>query len=90
MRVVVGSAIVSHRSREHLQASKDNLVASVLELCRSLAASTHAARQGDKVRRMNWITNIVRPGLKKLMGGKDRGGDTPENLWKQMSQPAAR
>src|ERR1700760_1803316 len=31
---------------------------------------------------MNWITNIVRPRIKGLMGGKDRG-DTPENLWKK-------
>ena len=31
---------------------------------------------------MNWITNIVRPRIKGLMGNKDRGGgDTPENLW---------
>src|SRR5579883_1620861 len=32
---------------------------------------------------MNWITNIVRPRIKKMMAGKDRGGDTPENLWKK-------
>jgi acetyl-CoA carboxylase carboxyl transferase subunit beta len=32
---------------------------------------------------MNWITNIVRPRIKKLMGGKSGGGDTPENLWKK-------
>ena len=33
---------------------------------------------------MNWITNIVRPRIKKLMGGKGSGGgDTPENLWKK-------
>ena len=34
---------------------------------------------------MNWITNIVRPRIKGLMGGgKDGGrGDTPENLWKK-------
>src|SRR3954469_2474481 len=33
---------------------------------------------------MNWITNIVRPRIKGLMGNKDRGGgDTPENLWKK-------
>jgi acetyl-CoA carboxylase carboxyl transferase subunit beta len=32
---------------------------------------------------MNWITNIVRPRIKKLMGGKGGGGDTPENLWKK-------
>ena len=31
---------------------------------------------------MNWITNIVRPRIKKLIGGKS-GGDTPENLWKK-------
>ncbi len=31
---------------------------------------------------MNWITNIVRPRIKKLMAGKT-GGDTPENLWKK-------
>jgi acetyl-CoA carboxylase carboxyl transferase subunit beta len=30
---------------------------------------------------MNWITNIVRPRIKKLMGKS--GGDTPENLWKK-------
>ena len=28
---------------------------------------------------MNWITNLVRPRIKKLMAGKT-GGDTPENL----------
>ncbi len=33
---------------------------------------------------MNWITNIVRPRIKKLMSGKS-GGDTPENLWKKCS-----
>src|SRR6201985_2376341 len=32
---------------------------------------------------MNWITNIVRPRSKQLMGGKGGGGDTPENLWKK-------
>src|ERR1700761_9144667 len=32
---------------------------------------------------MNWITNIVRPRIKKLMGGKGAGGDTQENLWKK-------
>src|SRR3569623_65961 len=31
---------------------------------------------------MNWIINIVRPRIKQMMGGKDRG-DTPENLWKK-------
>ena len=31
---------------------------------------------------MNWITNIVRPRIKGLMGGKDRG-DTPDNLWRK-------
>jgi acetyl-CoA carboxylase carboxyl transferase subunit beta len=31
---------------------------------------------------MNWITNIVRPRIKSLMG-KGRGADTPENLWKK-------
>jgi tryptophan synthase alpha chain len=45
--VVVGSAIVSHIG-EKAGASRAELVASVLELCRSLAASTHAV-QGDKV-----------------------------------------
>ena len=30
---------------------------------------------------MNWITNIVRPRIKKLMAKS--GGDTPENLWKK-------
>src|ERR1700761_8089076 len=35
---------------------------------------------------MNWITNIVRPRIKSLMGGKDgRGSDTPENLWRKCS-----
>ena len=34
---------------------------------------------------MNWITNIVRPRIKKLMGGKNGGNDTPENLWKKCS-----
>ena len=37
---------------------------------------------------MNWITNIVPPRIKKMMGGgkggnSGRGGDTPENLWKK-------
>ncbi len=31
---------------------------------------------------MNWITNLVRPRIKKLMAGK-AGGDTPENLWRK-------
>jgi acetyl-CoA carboxylase carboxyl transferase subunit beta len=31
---------------------------------------------------MNWITNFVRPRIKGLMG-KDRGTDTPDNLWKK-------
>jgi acetyl-CoA carboxylase carboxyl transferase subunit beta len=31
---------------------------------------------------MNWITNFVRPKIKGLMG-KDRGSDTPDNLWKK-------
>ena len=31
---------------------------------------------------MNWITNIVRPRIKGLMG-KDRSSDTPDNLWKK-------
>src|SRR5580693_8314146 len=29
---------------------------------------------------MNWITNFVRPRIKKLIGGK---ADTPENLWRK-------
>src|SRR6202789_1181500 len=32
---------------------------------------------------MNWITNLVRPRIKKLMGGGKSGGETPENLWKK-------
>ena len=36
---------------------------------------------------MNWITNIVPPRIKKMMGGKGGGGGrgdgTPENLWKK-------
>src|SRR4029079_19219426 len=33
---------------------------------------------------MNWITKVVRPRIKGLIGGKDGGrGDTPENLWKK-------
>ena len=33
---------------------------------------------------MNWITNIVRPRIKGLMGkGAGRGNDTPENLWRK-------
>ncbi|HEU0095037.1 MAG TPA: acetyl-CoA carboxylase carboxyltransferase subunit beta, partial [Rhizomicrobium sp.] len=36
---------------------------------------------------MNWITDVVRPRIKGLMGGKGggsgRGSDTPENLWKK-------
>ncbi len=31
---------------------------------------------------MNWITNLVRPRIKKLMAGKT-GNDTPENLWRK-------
>ena len=46
--VVVGSAIVSHIAGK-MDAPRPELVASVVELCRSLAASTHAASQGDKV-----------------------------------------
>jgi acetyl-CoA carboxylase carboxyl transferase subunit beta len=38
---------------------------------------------------MNWITNLVRPRIKGLIGGgkgKDGGrGDTPENLWRKCS-----
>jgi len=39
---------------------------------------------------MNWITNLVRPRIKGLIGGgkgKDggRGSDTPENLWRKCS-----
>jgi tryptophan synthase alpha chain len=45
--VVVGSAIVSHIGAK-AGAPKAELVASVLELCRGLAASTHAV-PGDKV-----------------------------------------
>ena len=33
---------------------------------------------------MNWITKVVRPRIKGLIGGKDGGrGDTPENLWRK-------
>jgi tryptophan synthase alpha chain len=45
--VVVGSAIVS-RVADNLVAGKDKIIAEVLELCRALAGSTHAARR-DKV-----------------------------------------
>jgi tryptophan synthase alpha chain len=45
--VVVGSAIVG-RVADNLAAGKDKIVAEVLELSRSLAGSTHAARR-DKV-----------------------------------------
>src|SRR5579863_3108811 len=45
--VVVGSAIVNHIGSK-LEGPRPDLVASVLELCRSLAASTHAV-PGDKV-----------------------------------------
>src|SRR4029077_15371686 len=41
--VVVGSAIVSHIA-EKLHAPRAELVASVLDLCRSLADSTHGAQ----------------------------------------------
>ena len=34
---------------------------------------------------MNWITNIVRPRIKSLMGKGKSGGDTPENLWRKCS-----
>ena len=51
--VVVGSAIVSHIA-EKMDAPRAELIASVVELCRGLAASTHDASsgavQGDKVR----------------------------------------
>ncbi len=51
--VVVGSAIVSHIA-EKMDAPRAELIASVVELCRVLAASTHnassGAAQGDKVR----------------------------------------
>ena len=43
--VVVGSAIVSQIAA-HQDAGKDKIVAEVLELCRTLAGSTHAARHG--------------------------------------------
>ena len=33
---------------------------------------------------MNWITNLVRPRIKKLMT-KDGGRETPENLWRKCS-----
>jgi acetyl-CoA carboxylase carboxyl transferase subunit beta len=33
---------------------------------------------------MNWITNLVRPRIKKLIG-KNGGRETPENLWKKCS-----
>jgi acetyl-CoA carboxylase carboxyl transferase subunit beta len=33
---------------------------------------------------MNWITNLVRPRIKKLMS-KDGGRETPENLWRKCS-----
>ena len=45
--VVVGSAIVNHIGSK-LEGPRPDLVASVLELCRSLAASTHSV-QGDRV-----------------------------------------
>ena len=45
--VVVGSAIVSHIA-EKMDVPRAELIASVVELCRGLAASTHAA-SGDKV-----------------------------------------
>ncbi len=34
---------------------------------------------------MNWITDIVRPRIKGLVGGNKRGGgpETPDNLWKK-------
>jgi len=39
---------------------------------------------------MNWITNLVRPRIKGLMGGGKgpgggKGNDTPENLWRKCS-----
>ncbi|MDB5734578.1 MAG: trpA [Alphaproteobacteria bacterium] len=43
--VVVGSAIVG-KVADNLSAGKDKIVAEVLELARSLAGSTHAARHG--------------------------------------------
>jgi tryptophan synthase alpha chain len=43
--VVVGSAIVNHIAQK-MDAPRAELVASVVELCRSLAASTHAAQSG--------------------------------------------
>ena len=45
--VVVGSAIVSHIA-DKMDSPRAELIASVVELCRGLAASTHAA-SGDKV-----------------------------------------
>src|ERR1700733_7365360 len=33
---------------------------------------------------MNWITNLVRPKIKGMLGGKgNAGSNTPENLWKK-------
>src|SRR6185437_7043929 len=35
---------------------------------------------------MNWITNLVRPRIKKLMTkGDGTGRETPENLWRKCS-----
>ena len=51
--VVVGSAIVSYIA-DKADSPRAELIASVVELCRGLAASTHGASvkhpQGDKVR----------------------------------------
>lgn len=47
--VVVGSAIVNHIA-DKMDAPRADLIASVVELCRDLAASTHKAPHGDKVR----------------------------------------
>ncbi len=43
--VVVGSAIVSHIAAK-MEVPRPELIASVVELCRTLAASTHAAQDG--------------------------------------------
>ena len=70
--VVVGSAIVARVAANTWNArARDKIVAEVLELAAALAGSTHAARR-DKVYGMNWITNIVRPRIKGLIGGKGR------------------
>ena len=80
---VVGSAIVDIMAEQSKGRPQGQDCRSGHGTVPALADSIHAA-SGAKVRRMNWITNLVRPRIKKLMS-KDGGRETPENLWRKCS-----